>query len=265
LNGKGFLFSLMAFILVGSLIALHEVSLNQSSLLQDSINENNSFKKVSDKYANVKNNFVVLTENENEREIDQRILPFGYTYDSNSLSITSELPMRQSKIDVYLESLNAFRVFLEDVNYSQEFDSMNVDINTLIPVSWGGTSNNISYIIDPQCLKYSIIDSNQMTFEFVCADYNYMGIRRHDLNVAFKSVHDFNSLSCNFNGSATCFSDDFNSQSNIPYLNINLVDDECPNCNLGQTSIRGHFDPSQTSSVDVACTGATCTTPDPFT
>ncbi|MFH1391219.1 MAG: hypothetical protein ABIH20_02815 [Candidatus Diapherotrites archaeon] len=258
---KGVLFSIMILFLVGSLLSMYQISLKQNSGLQEASSTVNAFRKVSDKFSNIKNNFTTLTKNKQERLIDQRILPFNYLVDDNSFSIQTDLPLRAERIEAYLENLNAFRVFLEDTNYSKEFDSLNVDIDTLIPNSWGGSDRDISFEIQPQCLKYSILDSNKMMFEFVCADYNYMVIKKHDLNISLKSIHDFNSMVCNFNGSSTCFQDDYNAQQNTPYLNLNFNDSECPSCILTQTSVSGHFDPSQTSTINLSCSGAGCVSP----
>lgn len=262
MNGKGVLFSLMIFILLGTLLALHQISFQQENILKEGISETNAFKKVSDKYANIKNNFMVLTTSAAEREVDQRILPFNYVIDSNSFDLNTSFPLRQTKIDSYLEILKAFELFLEDTNYSNEFDSMHIDINTLNPVSWGGNDTNISFIIQPQCLKYTIYDENLLEFDFVCDNYNYSTILRQDVNITLNSSHDFNSLACNFNGSATCFNNVFDPGDTNPYVNVTIFDSTCFNCQLSQTVIRGHFDPGQTSNVTISCSGAGCITPD---
>lgn len=262
LNKKGMLFSIMVFILLGSLLTLHQLTLKHDGVLNESIANTNVFNRVSDKYANVKNNFTVLTTSDAEREVDQRIVPFDYDINSTKLGITTELPIRQIKIDEYLEILNSFRIFLEDESYSNEFDSMYVDINTLTPASWSGTDKNISFVIHPQCLKYSILDQNTMQLEFVCDDYNYMSIIKQEVNITLKSIHDFNSMSCNFNGSTTCFNDDFNSLETNPYLSVNIDTQNCFNCQLGQTSVRGHYNPGIKSEITLACVGSGCLTPD---
>lgn len=258
---KGVLFSLMVFILLGTLLALYQISSQQENILQEGISEANAFKKVSDKYANIKNNFTILTTSAAEKEIDQRILPFNYTIDSNSFDLNTTFPLRQAKIDSYMEILKAFELFLEDTNYSNEFDSMHVDINTLNPESWGGNDTNISFIIQPQCLKYSFYDENILEFDFVCNDYNYSAILRQDVNITLQSAHDFNALACNFNGTATCFNNDFNLLDTNPYVSINIFDSDCFNCQLGQTSIRGHFNPNLDSNIILSCIGVGCTTP----
>ena len=262
MNNKGALFSLMIFILLGTLLALHQISFQQENILKEGISETNAFKKVSDKYANIKNNFTVLTTSAAEREIDQRILPFNYIIDSNSFDLNMSFPLRQTKIDSYIEILKAFELFLEDTNYANEFDSMHVDINTLNPASWGGTDTNISFIIQPQCLKYTIYDENILEFEFVCNDYNYSTILRQDVNITLNTAHDFNSVTCNFNGSTTCFDNVFDPMDLDPYVSVTIFDATCFNCQLSQTSIRGHFDPGVDSNITISCVGIGCVTPD---
>jgi len=261
LNERGVFFSIMVFLLLSVFLSLFEFASEQNYSLKEILNESNAFQKTSDKYANLENNLVNLTTSDAEGLIDQRILPFTYNIDYNLFSLSTEFPVRQSKIDSYLEIVNAFRIFVEDSNYSNEFDSLAVDVNTSLPESWGGSDKNISFAIYPQCLKYSVLDSNTISFDFVCADYNYMSIKKQDLNIVLNSVHDFNSISCSFNGVSTCFDYDFNNMNSQPYVNLVIDDSECPLCELNQNSIRGHFDPSQTSSVTISCSGASCITP----
>ena len=256
---RGILFSIMVFLLLASLLSLHTASLSHDNIYRSITNENNAFRKVADKFSNVKNNVIVLTTSEKEQEVDKRILPFSYSNDSNSIAIETGLPVRASEVDSYLSVLNAFRVFMEDTNYGNAFDSMHTDINTLLPQTWGGMDRNVSFLVEPQCTRFSILDENTLLLDSGCADFNYLSHRKQQIVLSLKNTHDFNSVACNFNGLGTCFNDDFNAQNSLPYLNVTLDAEECPSCFLAQPNIRGHFDPAMAGYIDVVCVGGGCT------
>src|SRR3989344_2244874 len=257
---RGVLFSLMIFLLIMSILSLHSASQKNSVSLQEALTESAAFRKVSDKHSNVFNNFSRLSTNFTEKTIDERILPFSYEIDGNSLTIIADIPLAYGKIETYLSALNAYRVFLQDQNYQNEYDSLQVDINTLTPISWGGSDSNLSFTALPHCMKYYINDNNKQRFDFPCQGYTYASIVRQDINAALSAAHDFNSISCNFNGASLCFNQDFNSLDARPYLRIELLDANCTRCTLSQKIIRGHFDPSVQSSVYVSCVGL-CSSP----
>ncbi len=250
----------MVFLMLSTLLALHNSGSRQENALKAGIDEATAFRKTSDKFANIRNNTVVLTKNDAEREIDARILPFNYTIDGNRFSLASELPARQERVDAYLETINAFRVFLEDTNHAREYDSIKVDINTLTPASWGGTDRNASFTIRPQCIRYSIIDSNLNSLEFTCPEHGFSAVKRIDMNVVL-GAQDFNSIACSFNGASTCFNIDYNSLDTRPYLDLNISQENCTECLLAQTRIRGHFNYLQQSTVKISCAGALCKNP----
>ncbi len=261
MGSRGILFSLMVMLLLLSVLALNSAVQKRGVSTDSAANESSAFRKVSDKYSNLLNNLARLTMNKAEKAVDQRILPFTYDIDTNTITVRADLPTLQSKVDSYLAVLNSYRVFVEDSNYLGEFDSLKSDVNLPTPPTWGGTDRNASFIVKPHCMKYTIGESNSMVFEFTCAGYTYSTMRRQDLNITLSSAHDFNSLSCSFNGSSSCFNNDFNAQNPLPYVSINLLDANCVKCVLGQKLVRGHFDTSFTSRVTVSCVGASCTTP----
>ena len=260
---KGVFFTLMVFLLLMPLLALHTATKLQGSSLSTAIAEADAFRAVSDKYSNIRRNASVLGTNTAESGIDMRILPFTYSVDANSFSLSTKLPVRQADVDSYLGIINGFRVFLEDTNYVNEFDSLRTDINTLTPAEWGGTDTDVSFVLRPQCVKYSILDSNTISFDSgnYCADYNYSSMRKQGITISLSSTHDFNALSCSFNGTSTCFADSFNPANPLPYINVALLDANCSKCALPQKTISGHFDPAQASAMTLSCSGTGCVTP----
>ena len=172
------------------------------------------------------------------------------------------MPARENKVQAYLDTLKAFSVFAEDANYARgHFDSISVDLNTPIPISWGGLDRNISFLIMPQCIRYSFIDYNYLEFSQGCGDYNYSSMRTHDLNITLSPVNDFNSMTCSFNGSGICPDNDYNSLSELPYFSVHIDSSQCSGCAIAQAAVRGHFNPGQESAISIICEGAICTSP----
>jgi len=134
---KGVFFSVMMLMLITALLSLYTVAITKDNQINSNISEVNSFQRVSDKFANIKNNYIKLAISGNEKTIDQRIIPFVYDVNSQGININNKLPVRTTLIDSYLETMNAFKIFLEDANYSNEFDSLEVDINTIMSPLWG--------------------------------------------------------------------------------------------------------------------------------
>lgn len=259
---KGLVFTLMVFLIISSLLSLNYFYAGQEFSISLSQSESNAFIKTENKYQNLKNNLIRLTTNEKEREVDQRILPFNYGINNTKFTLNTEMPARQNSIESYLETIKAFSVFLEDQNHSKEFDSINADINSPVPQQWGGTAKDLSFRIEPQCIQLSINDLNTIKYDFLCEDFNSTNITRHDLNITLTQVHDFNSLSCEFNGESNCITGDFNALIPLPYFELNLDQNNCSKCSLDQNTIRGHFNPEQTSTVSISCVGAGCETPE---
>ena len=257
---RGVLFSLMALFLVLSLLGLYSASQKQDSAVNSAVSGLNAFRKVADKEANLRKSVTSLSTNDAEREIDQRILPFTYDGEGGVVSVSSEIPVAQQRVDSYFEILNAVRVFLEDTNYAKEFDGLKTDVNTPLPESWGGADRNASFVLEPQCLRFGILDSNAMSFGFQCGDANYLDIRRHDINITL-GVHDFNVMECGFNGAGTCPDSDFNSENPLPYAEFDVNADECASCAIPFDRVRGHFDPALPSWIRLSCAGVGCVSP----
>jgi len=259
---KGVFFSVMMLMLITALLSLYTVAITKDNQINSNISEVNSFQRVSDKFANIKNNYTKLAISGNEKTIDQRIIPFVYDVNSQGININTKLPVRTTLIDSYLETINAFKIFLEDTNYSNEFDSLEVDINTIMSPLWGGSYESISFLIKPQELLYSITDDNSLLFNFIGEDYNYFSMKKQEIEISPYTGSDFNSLSCHFNGLNTCLNEDYNSEKNLPYIYVFFKDSSCSSCSISQNIIKGHFNPLQRSTIKISCIGATCTSQD---
>lgn len=257
---KGILFSVMVLLLLLALLSLHQTTRGTSYAVQDTESNINAYEKAADKYANIRHNSTVLSESSAEEQMNSRVLPFSYTIDSNRLGLALSLPTTTS-VESYLEALNMFRVFSEDTNYNNEYDSLKVDINTLTPLSWGGSDTNVSLTVRPQCMKYSVLDDNSIALEFTCSNTDFRVVKRLDLNLMLDAGHDLNAVSCRFNGAANCPDNDYNSSNTLPYLSIQAIDANCLNCQLPQKRVRAHFNPiDENNFVQFKCVGASCTT-----
>ncbi len=258
MNSAGVLFTLMVLFILLSLLSLHQAGLNAGYSLQDSQNMLGAYQKAADKFSNIRKGIVNLPANASEGSVAMRVLPFSYSIDTNRILLSSNLPATQASIDAYLEAVNYLRVFVEDANYSNQYDSIRVDVNTLTPASWGGSDRNVSFVVFPQCMRYSLLDNNSVRLDFTCTGHDFNAIKRLDLNISLGTTQDFNSLSCSFNGVALCPNNPFSPGSALPFLNLTLLDANCGKCALGQKTVGVHFNPDANNYVQVKCAGAAC-------
>ncbi|MBI4210077.1 MAG: hypothetical protein HY544_01040 [Candidatus Diapherotrites archaeon] len=261
MRAQGVLFSVMMAFMVVALLSLHGASLDNALSAQDSESAFNAFERAAGKFANIRDGIVVLPANSAGREIIGRVLPFSYGVDKNVVSIAFDLPVDVDSVDAYLEAVNYFRLFVIDANYSNGYDSMPVDINTLVPVSWGGGDRNVAFVVKPQCMEYSVRDDNSISLVAGCAGFDFNSVRRIDINITFGAAHDFNYMSCRFNGVLSCPNEPYDSGNANPYLSLGIIDANCAKCVLPQAVVSAHFNPGAGNYVLFRCVGGACTSP----
>ncbi len=276
------LFSLMVFLLISMIFGLYIISSDQDYSVNESVSSLNAFRRVSDKYANIRNSIVVLNANEAQKQISQRMLPFTYGIDGNVFSAQFDTPISQGRVKTYLESLEVFRIFVEDSNYEKQFEGLNVDVNSsgnaaLQDGNWDTNRTHASFLVQPQCLQYTINDKNTI-FGFSCPDYNFSNVGRIDVNFTFSSV-DFNSTWCEMNIGAGLpseksdycynFNQAYNPADGNTFVNITLLDSNCSQCALAgfgnPKKISANLNPAYPSRIKIKCVqsgGAACTTHD---
>ncbi|MDO8647384.1 MAG: hypothetical protein Q7R70_03140 [Candidatus Diapherotrites archaeon] len=256
ISRKGILFTFMSLLLILSLLSLVDSLNSQRSSLKANAALVYSLNSTSSRFDNVYSDFVFLDKDANARLVDQRNLPFSYSMDYNSLSIVQELPLRISVWNNYFDLVNAYVIFLKDSNtgFSSEFA---VDANTVKNAIWGGSVQDLNFVLLPQCLFYdvnsSLYSAGFYSASFSGCSFDSSKIGKYSVIVSLKSpaVEDYNSITYNIPG--------FSNPAN-PAFEFLLLDNNCAKCSLSQASksIIGYFDPTQSGWITVKCVGALC-------
>ncbi len=263
MNCRGVFFTFLSFILIGVILSLLLFSSSSNQRFSETTIEVSVLNAINAKYDDITDDIITLDPTIGLPGIQQRILPFTYEEDGNTLSISQTLPISSGKLALYFDLINAYRVFVEDLNTQQTFDGVTVDLNVPTPASWGGTSSlSAGFNILPQCLQYRIEDTNNVSFSsesFIgCAnDFSLSSIRRIDINVSLPTgTDDYNSVSCSFSGG--CPHQDYNADLG-PYFTLRFLDSNCTSCVVSASDqfIYGHFD-SDPQTIVFACTGGSC-------
>ncbi len=259
-NQKGFLFTFMALVLILSIMALN-------SSIQDSKNDSQKFLElarlvsVNNKFSNIERSAIDFKKSGIVNEFNQRIMPFTYNIDSNSISVLQNLPLASGEANSFFDFMNLFGVFLEDSSYGNVFDGLNVDVNTVQNPFWGGSAEKIQFLIEPFCYQFSLNDLNGSSFgeskSGKCAEnFDLQKIRRFDSNIVVRNFsEDFNRILCN---GGACPDNPFDPSNPQPYYKIAIDDSNCGNCYFPQKIIANHFDPNTDTNISILCQGISC-------
>lgn len=265
LGSRGVLFTYLTFLFVGILVALVAFNLNTNTRTAASTVEVSVLNAINAKYDDITDDIITLDHPIGIPSIQQRILPFSYTVDTKTFSLTQTLPVASGKLELYFDLINAYSIFAKDQNTQTTYDGMIVDLNVPIPPSWGGNDSRAGFNLLPQCVQYQLLDANHTSFEstssFGCEDnFNMESISRIDINVSLLStVDDYSTVSCLFDGNIECPHADFNADSGT-YFHIQFNDINCTSCTLSPSdkTISGFFDPLTWGSLSYTCDGPSC-------
>lgn len=266
MNRKGVLFTMMVLLLTLGILALN-AAIEKGMTDAQQLGYVTSFLRVSEKYNNVERNLIRLDKNSAALELNQRIIPFVYVLKENSLSITQELPIKSSDFDSYYDAINIYEIFEEDANYSRAYTGLNVSADTLQNSNWGGTSTEISFLIEPFCFQVRENGLSNLLMEASgsgkCTGiFNIADIRRFDANVIVKQfAEDYNAMKCD-GGSCdgTGWHQAFDPGNSSPFFELEINDSNCGKCALKQANkkLSMHYDSAQTHKIEIYCQG-TCT------
>lgn len=263
MGSRGVFFTFLTFILIGVILSLVLFSASSDTRFSETTIEVTVLNAINAKYDDITDDIITLDPTIGLPSIQQRILPFTYTEDGNTLSVTQTLPISSGKLSLYFDLINAYRVFVEDLNTQQTFDGVVVDLNVPTPPSWGGSSPlTASFNILPQCLQYQIHDSNNVSFSSTstigCAnDFSLSSINRLDIVVSLPTgVDDYNLMTCTH--AEGCPHEDYNADSG-PYFTLLFLDSNCGGCVLSASdkNVYGHFD-SSIETITFSCAGVDC-------
>jgi hypothetical protein len=259
----GVLFTFLTFLFIGVILGLVLYSLDAGKRFTQTTVEVSVLNAINSKYDDLTDDIITLDQTLGFPSIQQRILPFTYSTDENSVSVSQTLPIPSGKLSLYFDLLNAYSIFVEDLNAQKTFDGVVVDLNVPLPSTWGGSSPlEAGFNILPQCLQYQLTDVNNVAFASTstigCSSFfTFSKISRIDVNVSLPtSVDDYNMVSCSL--VSGCPHQDYNAAAG-PYFNVQFFDSNCSNCALstGDKNISMHYTGGW-ETITYSCAGSAC-------
>jgi len=267
MNCKGVLFTMMAFLIITSILGLNNVIETKAENKQPE--EANALNRLNNRFDNIKENIVDLKSDATLKYLNETILPFTYFFseDRKSLLIAQELPSNRGVLDNFFDVINIYAILSQNPDFSKGvYFGMDVNIETVGNQLWGGNdSNSLEFMVRPFCLKFYLNDVNKIGFidsnsgtclqEFVTDN-----LAGYDLNVIIKqATEDYNRVTCSFGGSSDCL--DLGGSLTDPYFELNIRDSSCLYCGIDDAlkSIKGNYDPEAVNTITIFCQGSECT------
>ncbi len=256
MNKKGILFTFMTLLLLLNILGINSVIREQQFISKESVSEISALVIVNNKLGNILANVAELDEE--NKAFNQRILPFNYDVDGNTILVGQGLPVGRTSMGSYFDAINSLAIFVGDTNYENVFDGIAVDIDTVQNSDWDGSSNRLNFIVEPQCLKYTVDVNESLLGAGNCiGQFDIDDVLRYDLNITIGGTYteDFNSVQCEFTGFIDCPDMDFNSSILLPFFELNFNDDNCSNCLIEESlkTIKGHYDSSYDNNITISC------------
>lgn len=257
-NSRGVLYSFMALVLAVSLFAVFDSLSAQRSIARENDAFSFSFGSADSRFSNIYSDFAVLDKEPAARLVEQRNLPFSYSLDYNSVSVTQRLPLSEGVWNSYFDLLNAYSIFLQDTNYSIFYDGTEVSASAPRNAVWGGSASDINFALSPQCLRYSVSSSLSKAgfFPSGSCSFSPSSVSAYGASVVLRqaSLEDYNSITYGIQG--------FSNPSN-PSFEFHFYDTNCSKCVLSSNKdIQGYFDPEALNWVSVRCVGSSCSSQD---
>lgn len=262
MNTKGIFITFMVFLIVASILTLHDATKRTDFELERKHIDQAAFNNVNNLFNNIYEEVVSLNKEGNAKEIQERAMPFGYGIEENSIIISQRVPVREALLEAYIDALNIYHVFAE----VKATTDLNISTNTLTDSRWGGTEDypDLNYAILPQCLLYDVnsccFDTNMMILkeilpgELGCtAGFDYADFNIVDINISINSTgcDPASGITGNLSGKA----DAYDPADTRPYLRIWVTEagttcpgtapEDCPVTSEadGTKLITAHFDP----------------------
>ncbi len=192
----------------------------------------------------------------------ERLVPFTYSIEERTVSFTQKLPLKEVQTKSFFDFINAYEIFAESSD-SAIYDLIEVEVEAPKNSLWGGIDENINLIIKPQCQKYTLTDYNSMHFHGSneCEEnFDIDLIRKIDINISVSSSEDYNFLSCDYGGDQNCYQESYNPMQLSPFIEVNLLDENCSECDLNSDTRKTskHFDSTSDHEITFLCVGAGC-------
>jgi len=139
------------FFLIMSVLALNTAMQRTSEVQQTVRAESSAFASVNNRFYNIYSETFILKEGYAGRT-QARILPFlDFKSGPNWIEFTETIPKDPVDFSDTYDAMNLFEVFIEEESIRQDLD---IDLDAIKNGAWGGTTNDLGYLILPQCVLY---------------------------------------------------------------------------------------------------------------
>lgn len=263
MNSKGVLFTVMAFLVILSVLSLNNVIKTQRAEEQHFLAPTKTL-RVAECFENIGKSVIELKKGEKASEIGKRVIPFNYSFDENSALVEFDLPFKESQFNAYFDFLNLSEVMAEDKNYENIYSGLRVDVNTLKNADWGGSAQGFDFLLKPYCYEFSVtenrIEFSESKSEKCLNEFDFSEVKRIDLNLEIQQFNeDYNLLECS---PEPCPTEAFNPTSSETYFSLYIDDSNCGDCDLGQKSVSMHFGTGESHEITLSCNSPECNSTD---
>jgi len=152
-GGKGIFLTFMAFLLMGSIIALYASISQAEANFSSSLAENVAFGELNRAFGNLRQQLNIAKEGK-AGAVQERLMPFdGFRQGMDWFEVRQEFPV-EVRLDKAYNAISLFRIFSSRV----VGNAMEVEVqNALQSSEWGGSEAEpeIAYLVLPQCLRFS--------------------------------------------------------------------------------------------------------------
>jgi hypothetical protein len=262
MKNKGIVFSLSVLLLVLSFVLLQQATTRASIAQSQAEKSNSMFRNLNEHYAGLASNTIELDTKSSYGKIQQRTLPFMYKADQNYLELSYKTPLKHSTIGNFFDLINAFKIFVQDKNYSDFYNGINTQADTIENSNWGGTQTGLNFITEPSCMQI-FVDENGITFgKGWCGQFDLNQAALIDSNISvYSPTEDLNKITCMWNENNSCPDDPFDTTNPNPYYSLQILDQNCSECAFSAKTVNGHIDISKGNWIAVSCDGTSCTSP----
>ena len=252
-----------------------------NSAVQKGINDSQqfgyvtSFLRTAEKYSNIERNVINLDKNGISKTLNERVLPFVYDLDDYSLSVTQEIPLKQSDFESFYDTINMYKLFEADGNFMRAYSGLDVSIDTMQNPLWGGVSDELVFLLEPQCFQLRESDTNLMYVEGSSHEkcdelFDVLEIVRYDVNITIKNfADDYNMVKCD-NKENECtknkWQSEFTTDEDYPFFEVQIIDEDCKDCEIDAAykKISQYSAPGTAKIIEISCDGPNCHS-DPIT
>ena len=261
INNKGIFFSVMTLFLILAIVSFN-VMLDNAAIDLKSFDESTSLISISNRYSNIYSQTISLRKEGYPKQVFERSLPINYDINNTkkSISISQKFPTSESLFDETFDTMNFFRIFMEDANTENIYDGIMVDVNTPRNSLWSGSKEQVSFLIDPICYGITT-DVNSILFYKVITDkcteqFASTNIKQFFFGIKPSSNLDYNTVLCN---GGACPSEAYNGIDH--YFELVIDDSDCFNCSISKKVISQNFNPGDDINIWIGCNGACASDP----